>query len=356
MRRVFLAATLFLAACGGIQPGTPVTPAAGHAALQRTNAAGLDIPPRLQWAGNYGYCGEVSMISAGLYYGQYTSQYDARAIASPGIKQYAENSQLLLGVNDTSAARKMHLDAIEWPTASEKSTDAFLAWVKHEVALGYPVAIGVYTNEWLFNANPHPSAGQQDYDHVVPVTAVSSNHSPLDPAFYPSDLLTFSDNGLWNPSDKNPTYVFTYRFGAFEKTRAQANARDGTIYSTASDGQNYGIALTGVIDQNHETLPVRVSTSVNYERPAIVNRTSVRPAARPLVLTVTVSELRPGVRYTLYRYDRFTSVPNARFNANAGRSARRWSIRIASGSTYSLSERIMSDQSTIYRAVRVGAP
>ena len=42
-----------------------------------------DIPPRLQWNSNDVYCGEVSMISAGLYYGQYLSQYDVRAIASP---------------------------------------------------------------------------------------------------------------------------------------------------------------------------------------------------------------------------------------------------------------------------------
>ena len=35
-----------------------------------------DIPLRIQWDANSGYCGEVSMISAGLYYGQYLSQYD----------------------------------------------------------------------------------------------------------------------------------------------------------------------------------------------------------------------------------------------------------------------------------------
>jgi len=40
-----------------------------------------------QWDANYGYCGEVSLISAGLYYGQYISQYDARALASPNVPQ-----------------------------------------------------------------------------------------------------------------------------------------------------------------------------------------------------------------------------------------------------------------------------
>lgn len=41
-----------------------------------------DIPPRLQWAANNGYCGEVSFANAGLYYGQYLSQFDIRDIAS----------------------------------------------------------------------------------------------------------------------------------------------------------------------------------------------------------------------------------------------------------------------------------
>lgn len=53
------------------------------------------LPPRLQWEHNGGYCGEVSMIVAGLYYGQYLSQYDVRAIASPGMPQ---NSQTWPGV------------------------------------------------------------------------------------------------------------------------------------------------------------------------------------------------------------------------------------------------------------------
>ncbi len=44
----------------------------------------LDIPPRYQWNANNGYCGETSFISAGLYYGQYCSQWKARDIASPG--------------------------------------------------------------------------------------------------------------------------------------------------------------------------------------------------------------------------------------------------------------------------------
>ena len=89
-----------------------------------------DIPPRLQWNANFGYCGEVSLISAGLYFGQYVSQYDARAIASNGAPQYLSGSQLLLGVNDQTAAAAMHLNALAWDESEGSGSQAFLAWVK----------------------------------------------------------------------------------------------------------------------------------------------------------------------------------------------------------------------------------
>ncbi|MBK8816213.1 MAG: hypothetical protein IPN42_12290 [Methylococcaceae bacterium] len=77
-----------------------------------------DIRPRLQWNHNGGYCGEVSMISAGLYFGQYLSQFDVRSIASGGAPQNAYDraekeytSQLLLGTkNAVAAADKLCLD------------------------------------------------------------------------------------------------------------------------------------------------------------------------------------------------------------------------------------------------------
>lgn len=44
-----------------------------------TYSVQLDMPPRLQWPNNNGYCGETSLQMAGLYYGAWISQYAARA-------------------------------------------------------------------------------------------------------------------------------------------------------------------------------------------------------------------------------------------------------------------------------------
>jgi hypothetical protein len=288
---------------------------------------------------NFGYCGETSFISAGLYYGQYASQYDVRSIASNGVPQYRAKSQLLLGVNDRYAARRMHLVAIEWNGAG-KTPQAFLHWIASNVALHRPVVIGLYTNEYRFYGKTNPQAGDPAYDHIVPVVGADA-HS-----------VAFSDNGLWGPPRP---YVFGYRDDAFARTRAQANGAAAPVYSLPDGVRDYGVAITGVADPHHETMPVRLSTSVNYERPAMVDGSGARPKPMPLTLTVAVSGLRAGVRYDLYRYDRFADVPEERFNANAGRASKHWSIR-ASGSSFVVRERILSDRIAVYRAVPSSGP
>jgi len=337
-----LVALLAVAALAGCTNPAAVPPLT-QPSLRVHLAAVNNIPPRLQWNANFGYCGETSLISAGLYYGQYASQYTVRSIASNGAPQYLQRSQLLLGVNDVRAATRMHLNSIEFDTAKESSTAQFLTWVRSNVTLGRPVAIGVYTNEFRFYGKTNPKAGDPQYDHIVPVIGVSAS------------TLTFSDNGLWSPSWP-PRYEFTYDFNSFPKTRAQANRQGGAIYSLDGGGTNFGIAIAGVTDPQRETLPVRVATDVNYERPAMVNGSTARPRPMPLILTVVVSGLRPGVAYELYRYNRFDAIPDARFNANAKRAFERWNISIRSGSIYVLTERIMSDQIAAYRAVPAAAP
>ncbi len=310
------------------------------------------IPPRFQWDENSGYCGEVSLISAGLYYGQYISQYDARKIAN---ERDSQRIQLLLGLNDGYAAEKMHLKAIEWSCADEQTTDQFLAWVKQNVVKGYPVAIGVYTNEYLFYGNKKPNAGDEEYDHIVTVTGIASNHPLNNPNYYGNDVITFSDNGLWT-SSSGVQYFFSYGMDDFQADRKEANAVGGAIYSLSNSGSNYGIAIAGVIDLNGDTLPVRVETNFNYEWPEIKDHSNKRPAAMPLELTINVFGLEPNVVYNLYRYSDLESVPTSHFNAHASQAFERWQFQISSGSNYAMVQQINTDEMAIYRCVRESAP
>ncbi len=60
----------------------------------------LQMAPRRQWEENMGYCGEVSTISALLYYGGYMSQYDMRENSALKSFHVQTASEYLLGVND----------------------------------------------------------------------------------------------------------------------------------------------------------------------------------------------------------------------------------------------------------------
>ncbi len=328
------------------------TPVADASARQGVYSVSIQMPPRLQWNENYGYCGETAMISAGLYYGQYVSQYDARAIASNSKPQYKASSQLLLGMNDTAAAKAMHLTFTEWTPGNGATASGFLAWVKGELVKGHPVAIGVYTNEYRFNGSTNPTAGDPDYDHIVVVTGVTSHHPLTQPAiYYPDDEITLSDNGLWTgtPSGQ-PQYAFTYSFAAFQANRRQANSTTGNIYSLADANPDYGIAITGVADSSRETLPVRVFTSANYESPEIKDGSNTRPKPMPLTLTATVSDLRPGTTYNLYRYDSAKDVPTSDFNAGRSAAAQSWTFT-ATAQTYTINQNITSNDEVLYRAV-----
>lgn len=335
----------------------PTRPAAvGAAAVTKapkpTNTVANPLPPRQQWLANDGYCGEESFVSAGLYYGQYVSQYDARALASGNAPQNTARSQLLLGVNDVAAAKAMHLAATTYNTAAQTDTASFLKWVKTNVTAGNPVAIGVYTNEFRFYGRTNPNAGDPVYDHIVTVTGITSRSPLTGPVAYsPDDVITFSDHGLWTGTPTGiPQYLFSYAFGAFPATRRQANTAGAAVYSLPDTGENYGIAITGVADRNKETVPVRLTTSVNAENPPMVNGSTRRPPARPVTLTVTVSNLTPGTTYNLYRYSTMAAVPDGGFNANASKAAQKWKI-VATGRTYTMQQTIMSNEIAAYRAV-----
>lgn len=347
---------------GPVPANTPPPPTGA------TYAMSLAIPPRHQWNTNYGYCGETALISAGLYYGQYVSQYTARAAATPGVNQSDVNSQLLISVNDLTAAANMHLNAVGWNGQSNTTTtNQYLAWIKGHVLAGYPVIIGVYNN--LYKSG-NPSAGFSSYDHIVPVNGIASNH-PLvqgfNQTYYADDILQLSDNGgnnnvnYPNPGAQPPmaAYLFQYDFGSFQKTRAQANSPTAPPYSLAlhsnSSNQNAAVAITGVIDLNKETVPVRLATDLNDESLAITNGANTEPAAAPLTLTATVYGLTVGVKYNVYQYNSLKAIPNSAFNANAAAAYQNFTFTATDSSYVLPAVKIMSNQVAAFRAVPASA-
>lgn len=103
-------------------------------------------------------------------------------------------------------------------------------------------------------------------------------------------------------------------------------------------------------------MPVRLETSINGEAPTMEQGSSERPASSPITITATVSRLKPGKSYKLYRYDTLHAVPEESFNGNAAKAGKMWRIKITDGSTYRVKETISSSAIAVYRAVPVTAP
>jgi len=307
------------------------------------NSVTLDLPPRLQWEANFGYCGELSFIIAGLHFGQYLSQYDARALATPGIKQSSSSSQLLLDANEDVAAKAMKLDYEIWPKTG--NSDAFVLWTKKHLLANHPIVLGVFENTSIFGFTAEQG---DDYDHIVPLVGYASSHPITDEQVYDDDQLTMNDNGDLDQSVSTSPLTFTYAKSSFVFDRTHQPNQPYYI----NNGEDSAIAILGVNDPDHETFPVQLALNTTSEQPELVDGASTRPAASPVTLTITVSQLTPGTAYTLYKYTSFTSVPAGNFNANAANAASATPITISSGTTFTTTETIMSNEMAIYRAVK----
>jgi hypothetical protein len=275
------------------------------------------VTPFYQWENNDGYCGEVSMMQAGLNNGQWMSQFNARLVCGTGLSQSGSNgacaahhgqvnynAQLLIedpgtGVsgpntyaNAALCVANSRLSGSTFDYSAQSTGQAgyeeYMSWVKHEVIAGHQVTVAV-----LLNGGSDPQ-----YDHEVGVIKIGTNHANDDPAYYPDDVLYFDDHGVYTLSGtkftSNPSippgagsdstgctpYVFGYTFASLANTRAGANGKHAQGYSiilpdnrtiptyTGGSGyapvniigpHNYGFSVAGPEDPTSVTLPVALS-------------------------------------------------------------------------------------------------
>ncbi len=280
-------------------------------------APAQDVRPFYQWENNNGYCGEVSMLQAGLANGQYMSQFNARRICGTGLSQSGPdgacaahqgvpnyNAQFLIedpgtGVSGPNTYANAALCVANSRLAGASfsyETQAtglagyrqYMSWVKQQVIDGRQVTLAVLDN----------GGGDPQYDHEVTVLRIGTNHAPSDPRYYPDDVVYFDDHGAYTlkghhftgnpaipPGAGNDTkgctpYVFGYSFASLPQTRKDANAGSAQAYSIIIPGDrivhtgtggsgydtvpiigphNYAFSVAGPADPSHETLPVSLS-------------------------------------------------------------------------------------------------
>jgi hypothetical protein len=295
-----------------------------------------------------------------MSFGQYCSQWTARElfidVSGGSLEQYDSASQLLIGAAngaDVLTANEMRLRASEFPGASIATPDLIM-WAKRQLVKGHVPIIGVFNNgialqEWKGRVD-----GDVDYDHIVPIVGVASDWPLKDDAdYYASDVITFIDNGLYGPVGIPGRYpfLFSYAAGTFQGTREQVNNPQGVpMYMLRDTPSTYGISIEGVVDEDGQCLPVRLSCDTGFEpEPPPMDPAPDGPglASSPLCgspptghrirLTATVDLPSPNQPCNLYCYSRFADVPVGGFNAHAqlnpSEVAASWQIPLPADST-----------------------
>jgi hypothetical protein len=283
------------------------------------------VVPFYQWENNNGYCGEVSLMQAAMNNGQWMSQFNARLICGTGLSQSGPdgwcsshknvpnyNSQVLIEDPNTGVTGPLtyadaaaciansrlvgstypYMTGYGKPNLGLSGYQDYMSWVKRELIAGHQVTVAIL---WKYGTDPQ-------CDHEVSVIKIGTNHSPLDPAYYPDDVLYIDDHGLYTViakrlSNNNPAiplgagsdasgctpYVFGYTFASLAQTRKGASASTGQAYSmvipgvyptytyagedgykgtTAITGHNYAFSISGAVDNSTGgpyLLPIQIS-------------------------------------------------------------------------------------------------
>ncbi len=274
----------------------------------------LDLPTRLQWENDNGYCGETAIQTAALYFGTYLSQDLARQIAG---------EELIVSENDDELLNALKLNFEEWDwEAPTPQYEDYLVWVKQHLYEEHPVLITVYVK----------GMEDPDYDHIVP--AVGYKAADVD-SYNEADELIFNDL-----AEKTP---FTRTFDTMWDDRSMQRNDSKYKYCIPKDVE-YGTAVTGISDPNNETVPVSLEVDA-WDEPNV----TLGEEPREMEVKVHIKSLTPGAEYVLLKYTDCGKVPDSEFLNSAADRAEHFT---ADESTMIIDDSIMSNSLAIYRCVR----
>lgn len=308
----------------------------------------LNLPLRYQWNTNYGYCGEVCFITAGLMLGQYFSQYDLRKIAhctydnacgcnnneeipdDCKIQGDKDTSQLLLGINDDKISTVLHFNYEQFDV--QNNPTKYVDWIKKNLAKKNIIVSAVYENfgdkffkAWNTNIDSEKDKfGDPEYDHIILITNLTKDYLYInDLGNYQNYLIDATDNSRYNEQNfydsadyKNIQYIFQIPITSKGvKNRVDAN-KDKTYPYIIPKSVNYAISISGLKDKynNKPLISLSIKVDKNYELPRVVEGSNNSPTPMNLQLIVTASNLIKGKKYRILKFDNITKVTDKKFN------------------------------------------
>ncbi len=271
---------------------------------------------RIQWNSANGFCGECSLQVAGLQFGLWVGQNQARRLAG---------GEALVGENYGRMLRKLRLRYADYPQRGrgKVNRERFLRWIRNAQMAGHPVVFCVKTHDdW---------GGDPYYDHIIIAHAVVGHAS----GYHGTDVLRYSDH-----------------FDGAEWGMTFNKWRDGwrreRQYYYLPEGAQYGTKITGIAGEA-ETLPI----SLTVPRKSTPN---VTLGKAPVVMdaTVNMSGLTAGDTYSLLRWNAtwrtigsvpFTGLRDAASPANVEYSF------TATSATMTRAVTFLSSEITVFRLV-----
>jgi hypothetical protein len=313
----------------------------------------LEIPPRFMWGwapGVSGYCGSVSMQTAGIWYGNWFTEDYVRGTSGghDGAHQMYISYPEDLAIPDTAliaACPKLKMNCTMWNyrAAPQPQHADFLRWAASGIDRGHPVLLGIF---WGAEATPNP-----DYDHLVPMIG----YEPAGAAERHQEGAV-GDVSVVYYNDLHANVTTRAAVSDFVKNRSTCITaeRFGPKSFCLQYWVNYGLEVSGNLQEpasgEAPLRPVRLVmgnwTEPDYSQEDKLNEPPVLLSAR-----VIVSELSAGVNYALLRFDDPLLTPVSRFLESP--HVREKNVFVATAATAEFDRNFMSNTTQLFRCVEV---
>lgn len=248
----------------------------------------------------------MSVQATALAFGAWISQDLVRKANTHGEGHGSpKEGYEVLPSNVAETVRNLKLTCDEWDYMQPKpQAPAFKKWMKSHLVLGHPIVMFPMCkgDSHTPYAGSCPNGGH--LDHVEPIWGIGSNH-PL------NDTSVYDDDWLVHGSDQDHQKYYR-TFASLEDTpemngnckHAQAGFGKNEMFPCIYDQVDYGVSVTGLSAKG--VLPVVLAVD-RLDEPDV---RMWLPHAN-LHGTVTVSQLRAGAHYILYRYQGTVAVPTS---------------------------------------------
>lgn len=301
----------------------------------------MQVQPGYQWGDAGGYCGSWATQRATLAKGAWVSQEQVRAHATPCGGHDSE----ILSCNIEAMMKNLKIDFDGFDYAGEPlpQTNAYFKWLKGQLVAGNAVAWMIMwsgQNYPIYNLTP-PSGM---YGHVEPVIGIQSNHPLNDTTVYDDDVVLHYTDGGTNTVSR----VISTLPGKWDGPGHPAKC--GTLlhpeHYCIGYPYGFGWAVKGFAPEDAKSadaMPASLHIDPWEREPD--TRSGETPEA--LKGTLTVTGLKAGSRYAIYRWD---TVADA--FADYSDSYKRTSFTATNGSyVYTDDKSFQSNGATYYRAV-----